>query len=63
MNVIRLQRILVLGLLFLWVILFGCLLLIVVGLRVLDLMLGLCMSRSLGLHNQYIHSFNIIDGL
>ncbi len=60
MSGVRLLMRLVFGLLFLWVKQLGYLLLVIVVLLVLNLMLGLCKSRNLGLHSQYIHSFNII---
>ena len=63
MSVVRLLMRLVFGLLFLWVRQLDYLLLIIVVLLVLDLMLGLCKSRSLGLRSQYIRSFSIIGGL
>lgn len=54
---------LIYGLLFLLEESIGCRLLVIVALRVLILVLGLCKSRSLGLRNQYIHNFSIIGGL
>lgn len=63
MSGVRLLMRLVFGSLFLWVKQLDCLPLIVVVLLVLDLMLGLCKSQNLGLHSQYIRSFNIIGGL
>lgn len=40
-----------------------CQLLVVEAHLVLSQLLELCMSRSIGLHSQYTHSFSIIGGL
>lgn len=63
MSVIRLQRRLAFGLLFLLVVPLGCLLLVVAVLLVLALMLGLYRNQSSGPHSLYIRNFNIIGVL
>ena len=63
MSVIRLLRRLVFGLSFVWVELFGCLLLTIVVRLVLGLRLELCTSQSLGLRSLCIHSFSTIGVL